>query len=449
MTDPHRETGKGGPDARPWVSDGESRATSPYVALGALLAVYVLSSMDRQLVAILAESIKHDLDLSDGELGLLSGTAFAFFYVVAGIPLSWLADRVNRVRVVALSCLAWSAMTAATGLAGTFAHLALLRMGVGIGEAGGTAPSFSLLSDFFPPARRARANAVFSFGTPLGVMLGTTLAGVIAAEHGWRAAFVVAGALGLIVAPLLLFIREPVRGRFAKGPAGPAMPAKEVLALFRRPVIFLLTLNTGISAFAGWVLLAWTPAFLMRLRDMSLGEIGLWYSPVIGIALALGGFAGGMIADRYATRDRRIYAVLPAVANLVSIPLVIIALQSDSWQVALPFLALPSLLTILYLAPSLALLHELVPPSGRTLATAILILVLNVFGIGCGPLVIGALSDAFTPAYGERGLEMALYVLVPVMLVAVLAYGALAVAIGREDRRNLTLQDIGRDPDAR
>ena len=410
----------------------KEKQTPPYVALAMLTTIYALSSMDRQLVAILAEPMKADLNLSDMQLGLLSGTAFAFFYVFAGLPLSWLADRYNRMKIIGWACLTWSLMTAGTGLAHGFGHLALLRVGVGVGEAGGTAPSFSLLADFFPESKRGRANALFSFGTPLGVILGTTLAGLVAAEHGWRTAFFVAGALGVLVAPLAFLLREPPRGRFNAAMAGAALPARQVLAHFQRPMLFLLTLNTGLSAFAGWVLLAWTPAFLMRLRGMTLEEVGTWYSPVIGLALAGGALVGGAIADRYVLRDRRIYALLPAAACTLSIPMVVGALQSDSWQIALPLLGLPSLLTILYFPPSFALLQREIPAEGRTFAIAIMLIVLNMFGIGLGPLAIGALSDALVPAYGERSLEAALYLLVPVLAVTAVSYLLLARLIGRE-----------------
>jgi MFS family permease len=395
------------------------------VALAILVLIYMLSAMDRQLVAILAEPIKAELQLSDTQLGFLTGTSFAMFYVVAGVPISWLADRANRVWIIGAASLVWSALTGLTGLVGSFWQLAILRMSVGIGEAGGTAPSLSLIADFYPPAKRGQANAIYIIGTPLGVIMGTLLAGWLGTEFGWRAAFYAAGAMGLLLTPLLLFIREPVRGRYDLASAQTAMRFGEVLRQFRRPDVLLVTVSVGINAFASLALLTWTPAFLMRSHHLTLGELGLWYSTGVGVSLAMGPWIAGYLVDRFGVRLPRIYAYLPATACALAAPLLAGGLLTTDWQLSLVLISAASFFAVMYFGASMALLHNLVPASGRTSATAILILVLNVTGLGLGPLVIGTASDALTPYYGGAALKAAMLGVVPVLMLAALSYAVL------------------------
>jgi MFS family permease len=400
--------------------------TSPSLVLVILLLIYMLSSMDRQLVALLAEPIRRDLDLSDTQLGLLTGLAFAACYTIAGLPIAWLADRSHRFRLVGMACLAWSLFTAMCGFTHNFIQIFLCRMGVGIGESGGTAPSLSLISDMFPRERRAQANGIFMLGTPLGVLCASLLVGWLAPNLGWRACFYVTGAIGLILAPLVLILREPKRGTHDRETPGTALSFLETLANFRSPVIFLLTANGALTAFVGNSLLAWTPALLMRSHGMTIAQAGLWYGIMTSASLGLGSFLGGIIIGHFGRRDIRMYALLPCAAMLLAIPFLIGALTVDDWRLTLLLLAAPGFLSIFYFAPTIALLHTLVPARGRAQATAIFLLVIQLFGLGVGPLTIGMASDALRPSFGENGLQTALLLLVPVLLLVAISYVVMA-----------------------
>jgi MFS family permease len=413
--------------------------TTPRIALIVLLLIYMLSAMDRQLVAMLAEPIRRDLNLSDTELGLLTGLAFAACYTIAGLPIAWFADRHRRFRLVGLACLSWSLFTALCGFTHNFTQIFLCRMGVGIGESGGTAPSLSLISDLFRSERRAQANGIFTLGTPLGVLCGSLLVGWIAPSLGWRACFYMTGAIGLILAPLVLILRDPKRGGQDTKASGAALSFLETLAYFRRPVVFMLTINGALTAFVGNSLLAWTPALLMRSHGMTIAQVGLWYGVMTGASLGLGSFLGGVIVGHFARRDIRMYALLPSGATLLAIPFLIGALTVEDWRLDLLLLAGPGFLAIFYFAPTVALLHTLIPPRGRTQATAILLLVIQLVGLGLGPLMIGLASDALRPSFGEEALQTALFLLAPVLLLVSMSYIVMARFLRTEGGSTATL----------
>ncbi len=413
------------------------RGTPRYLALTILVLIYMLSAMDRQLVSILAQPIKTDLGLSDTELGFLTGTSFAIFYVIAGVPISWLADRFSRRRIIVAACLLWSLLTALCSVTRNFAQMAAVRMAVGIGEAGGTAPSLSLISDFFPPQERAKASAIYIVGTPLGVVVGTIFAGFFSAIYGWRVAFFAAGALGILITPLLFLIREPVRGRFDTEHRVEPMSTKEIGVLLSRPVIILLLVSVALNAMASLTLLTWTPAFLMRSRGMNIADLAIWYSPLMGIALSVGPWIAGWIVDRRSLAAPHIYGSLPALSCLLAAPMLFAALTLHQWQMSLLLISVAAFLAVMYFGPSMALLHNLAPASGRTTSTAVLVLILNMSGLGFGPLLIGKASDLLTPAFGADSLQMALMTMIPALLASALSYAILARLIHRHGLEQL------------
>ncbi|HEY9218934.1 MAG TPA: MFS transporter [Phenylobacterium sp.] len=406
-----------------------------------LMVVYTFNFLDRQIVAILAEPIRKELGLSDTQLGMLTGLYFALVYTTFGIPVAWLADRTNRVRIVAAACFLWSLFTIGCGMAQNFLTLALSRMGVGIGEAGGSPPSYSLISDYFPPLERGRGLAIYSLGVPLGSMFGAGLGGWIEAHYGWRQAFIAVGAPGVLLALLtLLVVREPKRGgldpyldgQTAHEPSPPLLAA--VGRFFANRTLVLVALSSGLSAFVGYAVLNWAPSFMRREKGMDAEEIALYYSLVLGIAGVIGTFGAGWLVDRLSRLNARWYAFVPAIAFAVSIPFFIGMLMAPSWPLALVFFAFPALLNNMYLAPALVVVQNAVAPGLRTVTSAILLFILNLIGLGLGPLYVGRISDHFARTPGEGNLLYGLAALVPIIVLTILAHYAASHSIKRDQR---------------
>lgn len=403
-----------------------------WVVVALLAGANSLNFLDRQLLSILAEPVKADLLLTDTELGLLSGLTFALFYTVFGIPVAWLADRSHRVRIVASACALWSVFTAACGYAQNFTQLALARVGVAVGEAGGSPPSYSIISDYVPKERRATALAVYSLGVPAGTTIGAALGGWIGAEYGWRAAFIFIGAIGLAYAlVILLLIREPRRGQFDAAPAK-AVPIKETLLKFAvDPTLRFTALAAALSAFVGYGMLSWTPALLMRTKDMRLEEVAAYYSLTSGIAAAVGMVVSGHLVDRFGQANKRIYGLVPAGAFLVAVPFYLIGIWSSQWGWALVALAVPFAVYAAYLPSALAIVQNSVFPSERSTASAFLLFVVNIVGLGGGPLFVGAVSDAAARTGHAAPLQLAMFLLAPVFLLASLGHFQVARNIGK------------------
>ena len=390
------------------ISPGYAR----YV-LGVLLAVYILNFVDRQILSIVLDDVKRELGASDTAMGFLSGLAFSMFYTIAGIPIARLADRGTRRTIVAAGLAVWSLMTAACGMAGSFAQLALARFGVGIGEAAGTPPSHSLISDYFPPERRATALAVYGKGSYFGVMFGFLAGGMIRDAFDWRTAFLVCGAPGIPLALLVYFtVREPVRGA-SEGRAAPAAPPplRETLRfLFRRRAFVLLTLAACCQATTGYAILTWGAPFLGRVHHLTGTQIGLTFGIIAGIGGAIGIMAGGALADRLARRDPRWHAWLSAIVSLAAFPFAIPFYLAADTRVALASFAVFYLVNNMYVGSLWSLAQGLVPVRVRALASATLLTVLNIVGQGLAPLLTGALTDALTPSYGIEAIRYSLLV---------------------------------------
>jgi predicted MFS family arabinose efflux permease len=405
-----------------------------WLVLALLCLVYVLNFLDRQLVSILAKPIQDDLGISDGQLGRLSGLYFALFYCILGIPVAWLADRGNRVRVLTIACAVWSAATVACGMAQNYSQLAIARMSVGVGEAGGVPPSYSIISDYFPASRRGTALGLFNLGPPIGQALGVAFGAKIAAAYDWRLAFLLLGAAGLVAAVVVWgMVREPKRGGMdaqmtaARDPAAEAVNFWSTLRMFAtRPTLRLVSLAAGATQFVTYATMGFTTLFLMREKAMTLDEIAVWYALVLGIGVSAGIFLSGRLIDRFALRSPQVFGLLPGIALALAVPFFIGFVHAPTWPVALAFLAVPTFLNYFYLTPAVTLVQNAVSARQRTLAGAVLLLVMNLIGLGLGPTWVGAVSDWLRPTHPANSLQLAFYSLVPFYLIAIVLHLALA-----------------------
>jgi MFS family permease len=373
-----------------------------------LVLVYTLNIVDRQIVGILAVPIKADLGLSDSELGLMGGLAFALFYSGLGIPVALLADRFSRTWIITAALTTWSLMTAVCGLANNFWQLFLCRVGVGVGEAGGVAPAYSLIADFFPAAQRARALSVYSFAIPIGSAMGIVLGGVITSLINWRVAFLLVGVAGLILAPLLrLTIREPVRGQFDRPRDGSKPPGLKVIlaTLARKPGFWLLSAGASGSSMMGYGAMFWLPSFFVRSFNLTLLHASLGYGAVLLVGGLAGLWAGGWLGDRFGHHDRAQFARIPAVAFLATVPLYALALLSPKLVLTLGLLLAPTALGMVWLGPVLSTIQNLVQPDMRATASAVFLFIINLLGIGLGIYAMGALSDGLRAQFGEDSLR--------------------------------------------
>lgn len=411
-------------------------ASKAWVALGMLWFVYVLNFLDRQLLSILAKPIQDALQVTDGQLGLISGLYFAMFYCFIAIPVGWLADRTNRVKVLSLACAIWSAATMACGLARNYPQLVMARMMVGVGEAGGVPPSYSIITDYFPPGRRGTALSIFNLGPPVGMALGIAFGASIAAAFSWRAAFLVIGAIGIAAAVATwLLVDEPRRGGLDVSPAMTEEKAgfwSTLAMFFSRPSLLLAALASGATQFVTYGMGNFTSLFLMREKGMTLTEIALYYSVLVGVGMSAGIFASGRLIDRYTRGSRAAFALIPAVSLALAMPFYLGFVAAPSWQLSLLMLAGPTALNYFYLSSVVTLVQESVNPNQRVMSGALLLLIMNFIGLGLGPTYVGAASDYFRASYPDHSLQMALYTLTPFYVLAIGLFLWLARVLRRE-----------------
>lgn len=400
-----------------------------------LMLVYTFNFIDRQIIGILAVPIKADLGLSDTQLGALGGLAFALFYTSLGIPIAWLADRVSRTWIITGALALWSAFTALCGLTTSFWQLFLCRLGVGVGEAGGVAPAYALVADYFPPRERARALGVYSFGIPIGSASGVLLGGWLAAVIDWRTAFVIVGLAGLALAPLFrLTVREPARGRFDPPTISPAAPSvREVLrVLAGKPSFWCLSLGAASGSIVGYGLGFWLPSFLKRTYDLSLIEVSRFYGPIILIGGLAGVWLGAWLGDRLGARNRAAYALVPAGAVLLAMPCYAAGVMAPSLSLAFVLFLVPQALSLAWLGPVISAVQHLVPPTMRATASAVFLFIINLIGIGFGTLFFGLVSDALTARLGDESLRYAILIGLSFYLLSAVLYLLAARRLSRD-----------------
>ena len=400
------------------------------LVLGLLCFVYVLNFLDRQLVSILAKPIQDALQISDGQLGRITGFYFALFYCFIAIPVGWLADRTNRVKVLSIACGLWSAATAACGMAANYGQLVVARMAVGVGEAGGVPPSYAIISDYFPRERRGTALAIFNLGPPLGSALGVAFGASLAAAFDWRLPFYVIGGVGVVTAIVVwLLVAEPKRGAYDEG-AEAAPPPEKFLTMiarfFANPVLLLAALASGAANFITYGLSNFATLFLMREKGMELGEVAIWYALVVGVGMGAGIFVSGRLIDKFGPRAKSAYAIIPALSLVLALPFFLGFVWAPEWELALLFLMAPMFLNSFFLTATVTFVQGEVSAHQRVISGALLLLVMNFIGLGLGPTYVGAASDYFAAEYGAHALQAALYALSPMYLIAALLYFGLA-----------------------
>lgn len=408
------------------------------LVLGMLCFVYILNFLDRQLVSILAKPIQDELQITDGQLGRITGLYFALFYCTIAIPVGWLADRTNRVKTLSIACALWSTATAACGMVHSYAQLVAARMAVGVGEAGGVPPSYAIISDYFPRERRGTALAIFNLGPPLGSALGVLFGASLAAAFDWRLPFYVIGAVGVLAAfAVYRLVPEPPRGgqdaRIEIPSADDAPPgmAATVRRFFTNPVLLVACLASGAANFIYYGISNFATLFLMREKGMALSDVAIWYALVVCVGMGGGIYVSGRLIDRFGPRKRSAYAVIPAISLLIALPFFLAFVWADRWPVALLFLAVPTFLNSFFLSATVTFVQGEVHPNRRVISGALLLLVMNMVGLGLGPTYVGMVSDFFRPTHGVHSLQVAYLALAPIYLVAALLYFHLARLINR------------------
>jgi len=390
------------------------------LALWLLMFIHVLNALDRQILNILAEPISRELGLSDTQIGLMTGLAFALFYTTLGIPLARFADnpRSNRVGLMAVCLAVWSGMTAASAFAQSFIHMLVARIGVGAGEAGCTPAATSLFADIVPSHKRASAMAFYMMGMPIGSLMGLVVGGLVSDAYGWRAAFLVVGLPGLVMAVILwLVVKEPRRFLTSlQKPVGldaaPPAPRISLLAVLREIAASRAFVNMLISSSVGAFLAqgkgVWTVIFFIRTHDLSPGQVGLWLGISAGFGGVVGSWIGGRLGDRFGFKNPRHYLTAPAIGVLIASPLYFFAYSAGDWRLAMLLLTMAYVLNTLSYGPVYATTQGIFRPEARAMAIAVKLFVQSLIGMGLGPLAFGIISDALKPAAGEDSVRWVL-----------------------------------------
>lgn len=378
--------------------------------LAMLFLVALFNYIDRSIISILQEPLKADLKLSDTELGALTGLSFALMYTTMALPIARLADVWNRKRLIAGALAIWSAATAACGLANNFATLVALRMGVAFGEAGCVPASHSMIADYYPLRQRATALALWGLSNPFGTMLGFAAGGWITQAMSWREAFLLFGIAGVGLAPLVLTMKEPQRGRFDEPGDGRAqLPLREALGiLWRRRAFRFLAAGGAAHAFVVFAAHNWNAPFFGRVHHMPITQVALFLALAIGVGGGAGQFVGGWLADRLGRADRRWYMWLPALCSVLLIPVSLgVYLVADAPS-SMALAVVQAILLNVWFAPIVATAQMLVAPQMRAFTSAMLVLIVNILGLSLGPLMTGMISDALQPTLGADALRYAI-----------------------------------------
>ncbi len=378
-----------------------------------LAVVYMFNFVDRQILSILLPAIRDEFQVGDTVLGLLAGTAFAMFYVAMGVPIARIADRVNRRNLIALALAVWSGMTALSGFAGNIWHLTLARIGVGIGEAGCSPPAHSIIADLYPPEKRSSAMGFYTLGISAGIMLAYLAGGWVVQNIGWRQAFLIVGVPGLFLALLVrLTLVEPERGASENRKDSGQQPGVVAVLRFlltRRSFVFMAT-AAGLTSFVGYAIINFTPSFIVRSFEMQVASLGLWLGLIYGIAGGFGFYMGGYLADHIGRNDHGKALRFIGSAMLVSVVFNCAVFLSTSVFWCLLLLVLPTISSNVYLAPVLSQTQSLVSLRMRAVASAVVLLIINVIGLAIGPPVTGAISDLLQAHFGDDSMRYALLI---------------------------------------
>ena len=389
------------------------------IVLAMLLLVYIFNFLDRMMLSILAAPIQADLGLSDSEMGLLGGLAFAVLYSTLAVPLSAVADRTSRSWVITIALVFWSAFTALCGMAQNFLHIFLARVGVGVGEAGGVAPSYAIIGDYFPPRRRATALAIYSLGITIGSAIGVMGGGWIASTIDWRVAFFVMGGLGILIAPVFkLLVKDVPRPESTQsGAHGGQSIGSVFLILAKKPSFWFMAFGAAFSSMLGYGIGFWKPSFLIRSFELDLWGAALFTGGVLLIGGVTGMLAGGALADRLSS-NRKWYPRLPAIAFIVGAPIYAAGVLTDSLVAAFLLFLIPQGLNYVWFGPVLTAVQHLVEPRARATASAIFLLINNLIGLGGGIYALGLISDMYAPVYGDESLRISILTALPLYIVA-------------------------------
>jgi len=405
-----------------------------------LTLAYFFSYMDRQILAILNEDIIRDLHLSDAQMGMLGGLAFAIFYAGLGIPVAWLADRSNRVRIIAIALAIWSGFTAAGGLAQNFWQLLGARIGVGIGEAGSSPPSHSIIADLYPPEKRASALSIYSLGVGLGAAFGTIIGGIVATKYGWRVAMYVIGLPGLLLAIVIWFVvPEPKRGlsdaQTAMEDTKPTL-ADGFTTLFANRAALHLIAGFTLTSMIGYGLTAFGPSFMQRSFGFTKLDIALKVATFGAVIVGIAAVVSGRIADRLSKRyGLYSQSYMVVVFKTIGFPLTLCfyAASNPTFGVAAYFASI--LFSTAYLGVTFALIQSEAPVRLRSTWAAITLLINNLIGLGLGPLAVGAISDALKPTYGAESLRYAMFTFSAITPWAIFHYWRAGVLLKRASAR--------------
>ena len=382
------------------------------LALFALFLVAAFNYVDRTILSVLQIPIKAELGLSDGELGALTGFTFALFYSFLALPIARMADRYSRRWILVASLIVWSAMTALCGTTSGFLTLAFFRIGVAIGEAGGSPASASLIADYYPPEQRGKALSIYGLSLPAGLLVGYASIGTLASAVGWRLAFVTVGAIGVLLGPLVLaLLKEPSRGRYDPPVIAetPRLPIGASLAVLWRTPAYRIVVAAGMfHGFSQYAMMTWNAPFFVRSHHMSLAQVSLLMALLSGVAGAIGMYASGWIGDRLAAREPRWRVWIMAATVGATVPFALVQYLVPSAVLSIVAAAFSAALMIAYFGPIIATTQSAVPPTMRAFANAVLLLVFSLVGLGLGPWFTGLISDALTPQFGEQALRYAL-----------------------------------------
>ena len=419
------------------ANENSSASAYRWYVLGILALTYAFSYMDRQILSILLEDLRAEFSLSDTQLGLLSGLAFALFYSILGIPIARLADRYNRINIISAAVALWSAVTVLCGAVTSFAQLFIARIGVGIGEAGGTPPAHSVISDYFGPSERSTAISIYSLGTAVGGLMGLVIGGTIAENFGWRWAFVAAGLPGIALALLVkLSVREPPRGSLDKDHTPTASPIafrQTLLVLWNNVIYRRVTIGHVFAVFVGYGLASWLPALYLRQFELGQSAVGGIVGLINLTAGVPGLIIGGLLADRLAKSDVRWRGWVPAVAVLAALPLYLLALLVSSlWATSILF-GLGIFAYSISHGPGLAVVQVVLTSNLRAQGAAFVFFFSNLIGLGIGPVLVGFISDLGQPRFGEASLNLALAVLMLMLIPAGIWYWRAGAVMRNED----------------